>query len=64
MAIKKNNLILQMNKEIQSEKLIEEFKNFISELNKAINYDDKKYFDLLKLKKFLMLVIEQQFSKR
>ena len=48
MAIKKNNSILQMNKEIQSDKLIEEFKNFISELNKAINYEDKKYFELLK----------------
>ena len=47
-SLKNNNLILQTNIEIQSEKLIDEFKNFISEFNKAINYEDKKYFELMK----------------
>ena len=47
-SLKKNNLILQENKEIQSEELIDEFKNIISSLNKAIQYNDKNYFDLLK----------------
>ena len=48
MSLKKNNLILQTNKEIQSEELIDELKNLITELNKALKFDDKNYFELLK----------------
>ena len=47
-SLKKNNLILIENKEIQSDELIDEFKNIITSINRAIHYTDKNYFDLLK----------------
>ena len=46
--LKKNNYILQKSKDIQSEELIEEFKNLINAINDELKYNDKKYFDLLK----------------
>ena len=47
MALKQNNLILQVNKEIPTEELIDSFKNLISALNEVLKYTDKNYFSLL-----------------
>ena len=47
-SLKKNNEILKLNKEIQSDELIEEFKILYKLLKKSMNYNDKKYFELLK----------------
>ena len=46
--LKKINLILIINKEINSDDLIDEFKGLISKLNKILKYNDKEYFQLLK----------------
>ena len=46
--LKSNNLILQTNEKIQSEELVAEFKNLITALNKSLEDNDKKYFELLK----------------
>ncbi len=48
LILKNSNLILQINEKIQSEELVEEFKNLISVLNKSLIDIDKKYFELLK----------------
>ena len=47
-VLKKSNLILQINEEIQSEELIDEFKSLISLLSNSLEYNSKNYFDLLK----------------
>lgn len=46
--MKKNNVILQSNEEIQSTELIQEFSNKSKLLNILLNDKDKKYFQLLK----------------
>ena len=46
--LKRNNVILQSNEEIQSDQLIQEFSNTYKLLNKSLNDKDKKYFQLLK----------------
>ena len=47
-SLKKNNMILWSNVEIQSEKLKEEYKCLITLLKKTLKHTDIKYYDLLK----------------
>ena len=46
--LKKSNTILLTNEKIQSEELVEEFKNLINSINKVLVDTDKKYFEFFK----------------